>query len=171
MWGIKTILHPTDFSPCSQAALHLACSLARDRWAHLIVLHVTSVPDLAYTGYGAPGCELLVDEYIAKAKTELARLSLPEPPFPVERRLEEGDPAEEILRVAAESGAADLIVMGTHGARPREAPDAGLHPVEGCRPLACVFPSKPVPPNPHFRCRVLYVGGHGDIRKPLAMQC
>jgi nucleotide-binding universal stress UspA family protein len=114
MWPIKTILHPTDFSACSQGALHLACSLARDHRAHLVVLHVTSVPDLAYTGYGAPGTPMLADEYIARAKDDLAKLPLPNARLPVERRLEEGDPAAEIIRVAAEAGA-DLIVMGTHG--------------------------------------------------------
>jgi nucleotide-binding universal stress UspA family protein len=36
------------------------------------------------------------------------------PGVEAERRLEEGDPVEAILRVAEEIGA-DLIVMGTHG--------------------------------------------------------
>jgi nucleotide-binding universal stress UspA family protein len=114
MWPIKTILHPTDFSECSQEAFRLACSLARDHGARLVVLHVTSVPDLAYKGYGAPGSPLLADEYLAKVREDLEKLQPPAPQLPFERRREEGEPASEILRVAAET-ATDLIVMGTHG--------------------------------------------------------
>src|SRR6516225_9277064 len=40
MLHIRSILHPTDFSVPSNSALTLACSLARDQGAHLIVLHV-----------------------------------------------------------------------------------------------------------------------------------
>jgi nucleotide-binding universal stress UspA family protein len=114
MLPIKTILHPTDFSDCSQDAFRLARSLTRDQGARLIVLHVTSVPDLAYKGYGAPGSPLLAEEYRRKVRQDLERLQPPDPQLGFERRLEEGDPVTEILRVAAEAGA-DLIVMGTHG--------------------------------------------------------
>jgi nucleotide-binding universal stress UspA family protein len=114
MWLIKTILHPTDFSDGSRDAFLLACSLARDHGARLIVLHVTSVPDLAYKGYGAPGSPLLAEEYLARARQELEKLQPPDPRPSFERRVEEGDPVTEIIRVAAET-VAGLIVMGTHG--------------------------------------------------------
>jgi nucleotide-binding universal stress UspA family protein len=111
---IKTILHPTDFSACSQAAFRLAYALARDHAARLIVLHVTAVPDLAYQGFGGPGLPLLAEQYLAKVRQGLEKLRPPDPQFPCERRLAEGDPAAEIIGAAAET-AADLIVMGTHG--------------------------------------------------------
>jgi nucleotide-binding universal stress UspA family protein len=114
MWPLQTILHPTDFSECSQGAFRLACALARDQGARLIVLHVTTIPDLAYAGYGAPGSLPLMNEYRAKVQQELDTKQPPEHSLPLEHRLEEGDPASEILAVAAETGA-DLIVMGTHG--------------------------------------------------------
>jgi universal stress protein A len=114
MWSIKTILHPTDFSDCSQGALRVACSLARDHGARLIVLHVTSLPDLGYKGFGLPGSPLQAEEYLTKVRQDLERVQPPEPQVPFERRLEEGDPVTEILRVAAETDAS-LIVMGTHG--------------------------------------------------------
>jgi nucleotide-binding universal stress UspA family protein len=114
MWPIKTILHPTDFSNCSQDSFQFACSLARDHGARLVVLHVTALPDLAYQGYGTPGSPLLAKEYRAKVRQDLETLQPPDPQLGFERRLEEGDPVTEILRVAAEIDAS-LIVMGTHG--------------------------------------------------------
>jgi len=45
MKRIKTILHPTDFSQPCAAALEIACSLARDHHAQLLLLHV--VPPVA----------------------------------------------------------------------------------------------------------------------------
>jgi nucleotide-binding universal stress UspA family protein len=114
MWPIKTILLPTDFSEPSQAALRLASSFAREQGARLVILHVTVVPDAAYEGYGAPGLPLLRDEYLAKEQQGLEKVQPVDPQIKFERRVEEGDPATEILRVASEIGAG-LIVMGTHG--------------------------------------------------------
>jgi nucleotide-binding universal stress UspA family protein len=99
----QTILHPTDFSERSGYAFQLACSLARDRCACLIVLHVMPVP--------------LVQEkrfYQEEMSAELNRLKAPDFQIRVEHRLEEGDPATQILRIAQETGC-DLVVMGTHG--------------------------------------------------------
>ena len=103
MLSIQTILHPTDFSECSGHALQLACSLARDHGARLIVLHVMPVP--------------LVQEkrlYREEMTSELNRLGASDAQVRVEHRLEEGDAATQILRIAQETGC-DLIVLGTHG--------------------------------------------------------
>jgi nucleotide-binding universal stress UspA family protein len=114
MMPIKTILHPTDFSACSTDAFRVACSLAHDYGARLIVLHVTSLPDLAYKGYALPDAPVGAEEYLTKVREDLARLQPSDSQVPVERRLEEGDPVAEILRVAAATGT-NLIVLGTHG--------------------------------------------------------
>ena len=37
---IRTILHPTDYSDHAECAFRLACSLARDHDARLVILHV-----------------------------------------------------------------------------------------------------------------------------------
>jgi nucleotide-binding universal stress UspA family protein len=103
MLRIQTILHPTDFSERSRYAFQPACSLARDHGARLIVLHVMPVP--------------LVQEkrlYREEMAEELNRLRAPDTQVQVEHRLEEGDAATQILRVALETGC-DLIVLGTHG--------------------------------------------------------
>jgi nucleotide-binding universal stress UspA family protein len=103
MFPIKTILHPTDFSETSEHAFRLACSLARERGARLVVLHVVPTSLSAeQRGFGED-----IEE-------ELSRVSMPDANVDVERRLEEGDPTRVILRVARELNS-DLIVLGSHG--------------------------------------------------------
>ncbi len=111
MLTIRTILHPTDFSEHSDAAFKLACALARDYKARLVVAHVNPLP---------PMFEVLPvlpedPEEVRKAIGErLADMRPADPSIRVEYRLEEGRPATEILRLAEEEKC-DLIVMGTHG--------------------------------------------------------
>ena len=111
MLAIHTIVHPTDFSEQSEHAFRLACSLARDYGARLIIVHVAEAPIIAYgEGVVPPNPE----ELRAAAREQLEQFQAPYANVRVERRLEEGDAAGEILRVAEEVHA-DLIVMGTHG--------------------------------------------------------
>jgi nucleotide-binding universal stress UspA family protein len=111
MLGVHTILHPTDFSEHSQSAFGLACALARDYGARLLVLHVAAVPTVVYgEGVLPPNPE----EIRAAAQEQLDRLTVPDANLRAERLLREGDAAAEILRSAVEANA-DLIVMGTHG--------------------------------------------------------
>src|SRR4051794_22918372 len=102
MFAVRTILHPTDFSERSQHALGLACALARDYGARLIVLHVADVPTM---GYGADGSVPAMlppapEELRAAAQEQLNRLQVPSANVRAERRLEQGDAVTEILRVA-----------------------------------------------------------------------
>ena len=116
MLTVKTVLHPTDFSACSAFAFQVACSVARDHGGRVLILHVTSVPDLAYTGFGAPVAPLEKKEYLAEAERNLDSIQPADRNRPVERIQVEGDPAEQIVRVAADKHA-DLIVIGTHGTK------------------------------------------------------
>src|SRR5207249_11047036 len=111
MLAVNTILHPTDFSERSQYAFWLACVLARDYGARLVVLHVVAAPIIVY-GEGVVPPD--PDEQRAVAREELNGLQVPHADVRAERRLEEGDAVETILRVAQEIRA-DLIVMGTQG--------------------------------------------------------
>lgn len=114
MLPIKTILHPTDFSPPSGHAFQLACSLARDHDARLLVLHVIDQPALIYGGVmTAPPPPPPVEERKA-AQEQLQKIRPTDPMVPVEHRLEVGDPVQWILEVAKERQC-DLIVIGTHG--------------------------------------------------------
>src|SRR5438067_1097223 len=111
---LGTVLHPTDFSEHSEYALGLACALARDYGARLIVLHVAEPPTLGAVGDGPPFLPPDPEALRAAARQSLDRLQVPPNNLRVERRLGQGDPVAEILRTAQDVHA-DLIVMGTHG--------------------------------------------------------
>lgn len=111
MFTLKTILHPTDFSPHSEYAFWLASLLAHDHGARLVVLHVVQVPIVVYEGMVAPEAPAAARE---EARASLDQIRSPISDVKVEHRLEEGDPLTEILRVAKDARC-DLIVMGTHG--------------------------------------------------------
>ncbi len=111
MLPIKTLLHPTDFSPDSMQAFEMACSLAGRYKAHIVMLHVI-LPSAAAFGEKLPDPSQPVE-----AQEHFRwRLQWPEPErgISVEHRVAEGDSAEEILRLA-DGLACDMIVMGTRG--------------------------------------------------------
>ena len=110
--NVRTIVHPTDFSDCSDVALRAARALARDHGARLILLHVVSVIEVPH-----------LDEPAAVEDPEICRQTLEgmckclddaDLKYPATALLKLGQSAEEILRTADETGC-DLLVMGTHG--------------------------------------------------------
>lgn len=107
----KTIVFPTDFSTASDAALVHAAALARQSAARLLIVHVEE-PPLAYGGgelyYGLPEPN---SERILKM---LEDVRPSDPSVPYAHRLTMGDPAGEVVRIAAEENA-EMIVLGTHG--------------------------------------------------------
>jgi nucleotide-binding universal stress UspA family protein len=107
----RSILYPTDFSTCGQTALEMATSLARDRGASLVIVHVEE-PPMAYGGgelyYGVQEPDRTELENMLKAVVPT------DPAVAYEHRLAIGGPAEGILH-AAESVNAEMIVMSTHG--------------------------------------------------------
>ena len=110
MSRMRTILHPTDFSERSESAFHLACSLARDQGARLIVLHVIPPP----VSHGEVVARQQPNGYREQMCDWLYRLQAPGSRLDVDHRLTDGEPYAEILRVTEDDGC-DLIVMGTHG--------------------------------------------------------
>ncbi|HZZ78430.1 MAG TPA: universal stress protein [Gemmataceae bacterium] len=128
----KSILHPTDFSPVSQSAFQFACTLAKARDYQLIVLHVQNIGDTIMGEFGM----------VQPAPTETAqarhRLDTVEPPPPmrIERLLNRGDPAQQILAVAR-STPCDLIVMGTRGHSALHDPLLGSVAAEVVRHAPC----------------------------------
>ncbi len=109
--NVHKILFPTDLSAASEFCLEQATSLARARGATLLICHVEE-PPLAYGGgelyYGLPSVQ---DLDVAAA---LEAIVPKHPAVPYEHRLLSGDPATEIVRLAADEGV-ELIILGTHG--------------------------------------------------------
>lgn len=101
------ILHPTDFSPDATYALELACDLAKDHRARLIILHVAAPLRAHVTEMG-----LSVDRSHKEwldAEAQLNRLNCRG--LQPERLLRVGEPATVILSVTRQVNA-DLIVIG-----------------------------------------------------------
>jgi nucleotide-binding universal stress UspA family protein len=111
MLAIKTILHPTDFSEGSDYAFRLACSLARDYGAKVVILHVVAPPVVAY-GEGIVPPE--PEDYQEALRAQLLEVQPRDPRVPVEHLFVEGEAATEILAAAVDT-MADVIVLGTHG--------------------------------------------------------
>jgi nucleotide-binding universal stress UspA family protein len=105
------ILYPTDFSTTGQTALEMATSLARDRGATLVIMHVEE-PPMAYGGgelyYG------IEEPDREELKRMLAEVRPSDPAVSCEHRLMIGSPATAIIEMA-ESENVELIVMATHG--------------------------------------------------------
>jgi len=111
MLTIRTILHPTDFSDCADHAFRLACALAHDYDARLIVLHVAKGPEAGpVRGHGPPGA----DEYWEDLGYRLSKLQASDPTVHAEHRLGLGNCPTEVLQMARQTKC-DLIVMGTQG--------------------------------------------------------
>jgi nucleotide-binding universal stress UspA family protein len=110
MLAIQTMLHPTDFSENSEHAFQVACMLARDCGARLIVLHVMP-PPLEHEKLEARHHP---EEYYGGLWKALRNLQAPDAAVTVEHQLLEGNAVAEILWFA-EQTRCDMIVMGTHG--------------------------------------------------------
>ncbi len=107
----RKILLPTDFSHTGDAALELATTLARERGAKLLIVHVEEPPAAYGAGemyYGMP------DPVTDDLRKMLDQVGPTDSRVACERRLITGDPATAIAHLAQEEGV-ELIVMGTHG--------------------------------------------------------
>ena len=102
------ILHPTDFSESSRQAFEFACRLALDRGSRLIVMHVAE--PVRVSSLGMAPLPPLPKGYRGAWESRLRLLRPADPNVRIEHRLEEGDVAAAILRVAREAPC-DLIVM------------------------------------------------------------
>jgi nucleotide-binding universal stress UspA family protein len=115
----KRILVPVDFSRRSRAALAYAVGLAQGSDASIDVLHVLPAPSglsVAFDAYSGrplphPAAGAIVD---ARDQMESLFSSVNHGGLHLRQKIEIGDPAATIVRIAVED-ADDLIVIGTHG--------------------------------------------------------
>ncbi len=122
MAAIKKILHPTDFSERSLAALPLAIDLAQHYGAELHCVHVVELPGefILEDSYMLPlvteyqpdysklkeAAESHLEQFVAQHVRDLQG--------PVKKAVVTGKPFAEIIRYAREQNI-DLIVLSTHG--------------------------------------------------------
>lgn len=114
--SFSKIVVGTDFSDASDLALDYALALAKEQKADVFIVHTYGIP--AYnlpSGFVLPSPEVAanlsnvaqqaLDRSLEHAKTKWERCSA---------ILRDGDPRDEIAKIATEVGAG-LIVIGTHG--------------------------------------------------------
>ncbi len=115
---IKTILVPFDFSSFSKAAVSTAISFARELQASVLLLHVVDVLD-----YGSfnlldesqgDSYQVLTEKIASKTLSQFVK-SLDHQGVDIKSKVCVGHVHHKIIE-ESDSIAADLIVMGTHGA-------------------------------------------------------
>src|SRR5262245_48057959 len=104
MLPVSIILHPTDFSQHSECAFTAACALARDYHARLIVMHAVPAGTPELLSLTQLGVESPSD-IRTRFESWLRGTQAQAPGVRVEHRLESGDAAKAILRVARENHA------------------------------------------------------------------
>ena len=114
MFQVRKVLCPTDFSPCSGAAVDHAVALAKTFKAEVVLLHVVPNFDFYLATPDMVTLPVLLDSSRKHASEELAKASRRIEGVAVRTELLQGTVHECILAAAA-SAKADLIVLGTHG--------------------------------------------------------
>jgi nucleotide-binding universal stress UspA family protein len=107
------ILHPTDYSDISEAALCTAGELAREHGALLVILHVVETLGPEKLTFGEES-QPQPEAYRQRLWEEIHQVRPPDSQTRVEYVLSEEDPVTAILRTVEKQGC-DLIVLGTHG--------------------------------------------------------
>jgi nucleotide-binding universal stress UspA family protein len=117
MFQLKKILFPVDFSDTSAGTAAYVAAFAGRFQSELTLLHVVDVA-APYAAIGGPGKAEATD--VAQEGSSWARLSMlayrPEDfkHLNVNRTIIHGDPAQQIVSIAKQSGT-DLIMMPSHG--------------------------------------------------------
>lgn len=113
----KRILCPVDFSETARAAMDTAIDLAGKFDGELLLVHAYPIPGYTFPDGSAVASARMLQELADEAGRHLEEwreLAMKAGAKKVSVESAVGDPAGEIVRVAAEKKA-DLVVMGTHG--------------------------------------------------------
>lgn len=113
---MRTILSPTDFSLCARYATDAAAQLARRLDAQLHLLHCMNLPD-GWDNWNEQqrGMRPEVQQEVTNARLELQDLSNTYPDLEVKATVCGGSLPQSVAGYVDQS-AADLVVMGSHGA-------------------------------------------------------
>jgi len=111
--SLKNILFATDFSPCSDAALPYALSLARRYGAKLYAAHAIT-PDV-YPWVPPQSWQSIAEVVEREAQQGAKRLEEELHGIPHELAFREGDDIWEVLSDVIEKNVIDLLVIGTRG--------------------------------------------------------
>jgi nucleotide-binding universal stress UspA family protein len=107
----RKILVPIDFSPCSDAALRHALTIADENGAEVEVLYVWSVDEPAATRGGA----IFADTPQGIAMEELLSAAESDHALRICGRLEFGDEPSRVILEILERERFDMVVMGAEG--------------------------------------------------------
>ncbi len=112
MKTFDVILHPTDFSNDSDQAFMMACGIARDQFAQLVVVHVLAP---SHSPSGDADADLLQEDRpaICNCREQFQRLRSLGGDIPMSFRIALGYAVGTILNVAQQEEA-DLIVIASH---------------------------------------------------------
>src|SRR5215475_3447176 len=111
--NLTTILHLTDFSPCSDAAFRWAIDIARANGSTLSVVHVV-VPDvLTYLAPVSPAATLVIKENWARK--EMQRIEDQLVGLPHATIVKHGMDVWTAVEPDLQELRSELIVLGTHG--------------------------------------------------------
>jgi len=121
MPAIRTILCPIDFSDASRHAFEHAVAIAGYHRARLIVFHAVSPVPLLVPGYGPIGGTYVPSDLVASEMQQARMHAVEETRAAVHAGLHtdiilESGPTVRLILEKVHSTAADLVVLGTHGA-------------------------------------------------------
>lgn len=112
---MKRILVAVDASPRARAVLDAAFDLARRTGAKLRLLRAVALPaDLPQTVFAMPATQL-VEQFLERARRDLAELSATVPPELLDGATAEVGVAWDAICSAAREHDVDMIVIGSQG--------------------------------------------------------
>ncbi len=112
----KIILVPTDFGPCSEAAMDQAIDYARVFGAEIVLMHSFEIPIMGFPDGALVATAELTTRIMEGAQAGLEKQLADRKGAGITLRglVKQGDPWSAVNETAAEVGAG-LIIMGTHG--------------------------------------------------------
>ncbi|HEX8918727.1 MAG TPA: universal stress protein [Chloroflexota bacterium] len=157
--AISRILFPTDFSPCSKAAIPYACAIAKSYGAELRVVNVVG-PQPLVGPMGVPYTDPEQQDETARRQLRMLVDSTDFHSIKLQHSVHRGSVSDTLCRIVEEDRC-DLLVVGTHGRHGVKQFVMGSVAEELFRRVSCpvltVGPGarKPVDRNVQFR-RILF---------------